>query len=235
MGKHVVTVPAMDSGWKDRVRELMEARELNMRSLSLKAGLGQTFVRDMLLRDRDPGTKALSALAKALECSMDWIANGTGPSPFDANSTIYPESISSPQIVGEVQAGVWREANVFEHEEMPTLPVAVAPAYRDLPQVAFRVLGSSMNKVAGNGEYVVAVRYIDLGRGPQDGDIAVVERRNGGLVEYTLKRVRRLNGRYFLDPESTDPRYQEGIAADEQPPGIEIEATHKVVLVAKPM
>jgi transcriptional regulator with XRE-family HTH domain len=59
---------ATQSRWIANLRSLMEARELNPRSLSLKAGLNATAVRDMLEgRTQFPRYDTVQALAEALD------------------------------------------------------------------------------------------------------------------------------------------------------------------------
>ena len=60
------TIRAMSDGWKKRLETAMEARGFSMKSLSLAAGLGETFVRDALKRDRRPTVDKLGKLADAL-------------------------------------------------------------------------------------------------------------------------------------------------------------------------
>lgn len=235
VGRFPAIVTAMDAQWKQRLTELMELRGTNMRAVSVKAGLGATAVRDMLKRDRMPAVDSFAAVADALECSLDWLVSGQGQSPLDTD-TLIPKDIHAPPVVGEVQAGVWREPGLFEDEDIPTLPMVMDPSYRSIPQYAWRVVGNSMNRVAEHGSYVVGVRYIDLGRSPETGELAVIQRQRGPTAEYTLKRVVRRGREIALEPESTDPRFQEPIwlkSAAEA--GEEVEATHLVLLVAKPV
>lgn len=54
-----------------RILELIEAGGFSMRSASLKADLGETFVRDALKRGRVPSIDNLAALAKALGTNVN--------------------------------------------------------------------------------------------------------------------------------------------------------------------
>lgn len=53
-------------GWRDRLREAIAAKKTNMKRLSVAAGLGETYVRDILERERDPGTDNARRIAKEL-------------------------------------------------------------------------------------------------------------------------------------------------------------------------
>ena len=46
--------PPMAEDVRARLRRLMTERRLNMKELSLAAGLGETAVRDILIREQDP-------------------------------------------------------------------------------------------------------------------------------------------------------------------------------------
>ena len=59
-------IPLMEQTWKSRLELLMRQKGFNMKSLSLKAELGETYVRDILKRGRDPGVEKMRALADVL-------------------------------------------------------------------------------------------------------------------------------------------------------------------------
>ena len=52
-------IPPMEQTWKSRLELLMRQKGFNMKSLSLKAELGETYVRDILKRGRDPGVEKI--------------------------------------------------------------------------------------------------------------------------------------------------------------------------------
>lgn len=60
----------MEQTWKSRLERLMHEKGFNMKSLSLKAGLGETYVRDILKRGREPGVEKARALAEVLGVRM---------------------------------------------------------------------------------------------------------------------------------------------------------------------
>jgi len=95
-----------------------------------------------------------------------------------------------------------------------TPPVPFVPTrYAELEQRAYRVVGPSMNmRAIHDGTFVITVRYWEVRTQPQDGDIVVVERRrDGGLVERTLKEVVIRPGQIELTPRSSDDRFKEPI------------------------
>lgn len=141
---------------------------------------------------------------------------------------------------GVTSAGVW-----FEHEQMideePEPIPSIPGKYLHLEQFAFRVSGPSMNKKRiHNGDYIICVPYFDARVSPETGDIVVVERKQGHLIERSCKQLVVVGGGYELWPRSTDPRFQDPIrvkrchdpAADD---GIEIEIKGLVIAVHIPL
>lgn len=125
-------------------------------------------------------------------------------------------------VLGEVQAGVWKEAEVADELRYPPLPILPDHVYSKVRQFALRVRGDSMNRVVQDGMYIVCASWPELGREPEDGDLVVVERRRAGLIETTLKRVRIEKGSLVFVPDSTDPRWQEPVRIDHLGDGEEI-------------
>lgn len=66
----------MDEIIRKRVKAEMERQGLDMKSLSIRAGLGETYVRDALKRGRGGSLPALNKLAGALGRSLDWLLTG---------------------------------------------------------------------------------------------------------------------------------------------------------------
>lgn len=68
-------IPSMEQTWKSRLDLLMRQKGFNMKSLSLAAELGETYVRDILKRGRDPGVEKMRALANVLGVRLNEIMN----------------------------------------------------------------------------------------------------------------------------------------------------------------
>lgn len=123
-------------------------------------------------------------------------------------------------VLGEVAAGAWLEVDPISPYEAPdfVVPVPLDPRFPKGQVYGLRVRGSSINKIAEEGDILVC---LDIGSGIQivDRDLVVVERRKAqeGLREVTAKRIRILAHRVELWPESDDPRWQEPIVAETMP------------------
>jgi len=57
----------MGKDWKKRVQEAIAEKGTSMKAVSLAAGRGETFVRDILKRNMTPSFENMSALARALD------------------------------------------------------------------------------------------------------------------------------------------------------------------------
>lgn len=109
-------------------------------------------------------------------------------------------------VIGRVAAGVWKEGSV-NFKAFP-LPVTPHPAYPAQAQRLWEIEGTSINKLAREGEYLHAVKVIDGGVEPEDGDLVIVRRMEHGMAEYTAKVLILRNGKPYLKPESDDPEWQ---------------------------
>lgn len=191
--------PMNDTLRRNLERLLLERQE-DMKAASLGAGLNETAVFEILKKKKDPKFSTLVKLSQHLKVSIHELANGATPATT-------PRSVS---VTGETAAGVWLEPDTWDDAKYPPVPF-VPDRYADLEQRAYRVIGPSMN-AAGihDGTFVITVAYWDVRTQPQDGDIVVVEqKRDGGLVQRTLKQVFVKPDRIELAPRSTDERYQE--------------------------
>jgi lambda repressor-like predicted transcriptional regulator len=95
--------------WRDRLRSVIKERpDLSMKSLSLRAGLSESAVRDALMRGRVPSIDAFLAIATASGVSAGWllqgderfrievplvgfVSGGEGWTPFPEQSTAHPQ------------------------------------------------------------------------------------------------------------------------------------------------
>lgn len=62
--------PLMTEDWRKRVARLLIERDMTMKEASLLAGRGETFVRDILKRGREPSSANLDALSRVLGVSV---------------------------------------------------------------------------------------------------------------------------------------------------------------------
>lgn len=176
----------------------------NMKKFSLDAGLGETFVRDVVRRGQAPTVENLAALAERHRLSVDRLL-GLNPAQTD-------EAAPTIKVIGEVGAGKWHELDEagqldFEREDSPFPP---DPRYPLGAQFDLVVRGSSINRFARDGMRLRCVDLIKTGLEVFDDDLVVVRKakHGGSLYETTAKRIRRRGTMIELWPDSDDPKWQ---------------------------
>jgi transcriptional regulator with XRE-family HTH domain len=159
-------------------------------------------------RDEQPPSRTslekLSALTGTpVSAYLSFYDLDAGEVPEDAG--ILPVAGGLP-VVGRAAAGVWKEGNVnYQTRREPVAPNAAYPAHA---QRLWEIEGTSINRLAREGEYLHAVNVQDAGLSPQDGDLVIVRRMEHGLAEYTAKVLTITGDTYRLRPDSTDPQWQ---------------------------
>lgn len=129
----------MTSILKTRLKDLMKDRGHNMKSLSLAAGLSETYVRSILNRGREPSVQNLSRIAKELNCTPAYLLGDDAP----LAPTI--------PIIGYASAGEgWVPYDTMDDE------LDIDMSSKSLISIAIK--GDSMNPVYRNGDYLVCDR-----------------------------------------------------------------------------
>lgn len=147
--------------------------------------------------------------------SPDNSANNVVQFPFILNEStkahdeFTPVEVETAFIIGEVRAGQWLEDIEWTREEWMPIVAPADPRYQHLKQFGLLVRGPSMNEFYQDGDVVICVKLIDLGRDPDSEDHVVAHRvRRDGLTEATVKEYREIEGRKLLMPRSTHPDHQ---------------------------
>lgn len=166
---------------KRRVRQRLDELGMNMKRASLEAGLGETFVRDMLERDREPSATKLYHLANALGTTVSWFIGETDDRgitrtaddrvdipELDVRLSAGPGSI----IEQDNQIGSWQFSKAYLQNELRVNVETLA---------VVEVKGDSMHPTLQSGDRVI-IDHSD--RNPSrpgiyaiwDGDATVVKR-----------------------------------------------------------
>jgi SOS-response transcriptional repressor LexA len=209
---------------REKLRALVKEHGPSARAVSLRAGLGATAVKDILSgKSQDPGFATIQAIAAALDVSAEQLMVAS-PDAYQPSAVRMRRVKRQIPVLGEVAAGLWREATqreLMRADEFIDLDVA---GYESATLYALKVVGPSMNMFYPNGRYVVIAPAAEAG--VRVGDHVVVERYRAGLVEVTIKELNLdEGGRALLWPKSTDPAFQEplpvrGEAGDQDAPKI---------------
>ena len=197
---------SMETSLQKRLKLRMDMMGLNALQTAKRAGLGDSFVRDILRgRTRNPSFENLTKLASALQTTTDWFYGYVE----DDRLSQRVQSISGLDVAGRIQAGNWVDRSfIDEHAEREIIPVARDPRFPNARQYALEVAGDSMDKEYPENTYVTCVDFFDSGLSIRDGMIVHVERHNGPLVEMTLKAVETIDGSRVLSPRSSNPRHK---------------------------
>lgn len=181
--------------WKREIAETINASGMSMKEASLKAGLGETWVRDALKRDKKPIHQNLLKVKKALGIS-DALSNP-------------PIGVDYLQVIGRAQAGAFLDVSVFsQDDEFETIPVVRNNRFPHARQYALEVIGDSMNKLFEEGSFVTCANWAEIGMAMRAGLCLHVERYQGSLVEVTLKSLDVVNGSIMLCPRSTNQAHK---------------------------
>lgn len=179
-----------------------------------------------------PRLDTLEALAPVLETTPEWLAFGVGSGADATHAGGVP-------MIGEVAAGLWFDVEEVDVPRFPQYPIPADLRYPASAQYGLVVRGSSINRIAKEGE---VLHCIDIGITaiePADGDLVIVERRRaqGSQKEVTAKKLRK-KGRFIeLTPDSDDERWKQPLRLDpaKAPDGEEIAIVAIVVAVYKPL
>lgn len=111
------------------------------------------------------------------------------------------------EIIGAVEAGVWRERSEWPESERYEVEVGY-PVVPNADRFGLVVEGYSMDKVFPPGSELECIRVYRGRQDPQDEDLVIVERRQHDLRETTCKRLRKGPAGWELHCESTKPEFQ---------------------------
>jgi hypothetical protein len=129
----------------------------------------------------------------------------------DAHSSLVTFGTKQIEIIAEVGGGMWFEAETLDsigridaaHPAVPSVP---DQRYNGMKQFAVKVAGKDMDRVIPQGFYAVCIPYREARNALTENDVVLVERYKNGLVEGSLRRVRKSPPGWELRPESSDPK-----------------------------
>lgn len=215
---------------RERISQRLAALKKSERKAVRDAGLGESAIRDIgrLKRGKpvSPTIATIVKIADALDSRPAWIAFGEGG-----------EERSRPQpglsVVGEVAAGVWRQADADAVEDQATLAIP-DPRFPSDSQYLLRAVGTSMNRIIEPGAIIHCVDIFKSGLAIRPGDIVVVERRRiSGEREVSAKRFFKDKRGPVFRADSTDPTWAGYELSTKLNEGDEIVATALVLRVLK--
>lgn len=189
------------------IREARKGLGLTQADLASRLGVPQSVVSDWETGKLKSFSDHAVGINRALKIPLDALLQKPAFSP-----------LRGIEVVGEVQAGIWRAAVELPQEERTILPITGLPGYAAVQLAALRVTGNSMDLVYPDGSFVIVASAADTDVRP--GDRVVVYRSQGELHEASIKEVRvDEDGRVALWPRSTSPDHQEPIYLEDEDQG----------------
>jgi len=197
---------ATDRSVGTRIKELRKGKKLTQQTLAKLIGVNTSTISKWETGEQGLHADNAGTLASMLGVTVEYLM---GREKRKSGLMASPRSVPL-RVVGELQAGVWREAVELPPEDQETIPFFVPPEYRSYTMAAYVIRGNSMNMLYPSGSYVAVASTIANGITPRSGQKVLVSRRNrDGLYEATIKEyVVDDHGTEWLWPRSTSPEHQ---------------------------
>lgn len=192
----------------ERLRAEIDRQGTNPAAVSKGAGLNHTAVRDILSgKSKSPKVETIEKIARILRVSTGYLLHGDDLDQHTNNR------IANIRLVGEVQAGVWKEAVEFEADDQQLIPIPVGSRKHVDKLYLLRARGDSMNQAnMPDGTYLICMSMYDFTSYVRDvhpGDFVIAYRHDGHNTEATVKELEvRPDGSHWLWPRSDNPEHQ---------------------------
>jgi transcriptional regulator with XRE-family HTH domain len=206
----------------NRIKDLRRGLKKNQAEFAEEIGVEQPTVsrwENGLVYPEPENLERLAALANMTRVEFEWDSGNETPVTASQKQ---PEDSKGVLISGEIAAGVWVEQSAIDEPAEYLTGFVPDARYAHLRQFALLVRGDSMNEIIRDGEYVICVDWVDLGKVPETDDVVVVlrQRFGGQMRETTLKQiVVTTDGQIELWPRSNNPRFKDCVklcAEDEE-------------------
>lgn len=188
----------------NRIKELM--RERNLSRDDVAAGI-----------EAHPITvsKLISGKMNLTQDWMDRFSKVFGVPPEQIITA--PSTTRVVKVRSHVEAGAWEAHAEWPEDEWYSVAIPDDPIYRTLELFGSETRGPSMNRRYPERTVLVHTSFIGAGERLEPGKRYIVEReRPDGTRETTVKTLSRdAEGKLWLMPESTDPRFQTPIPIDD--------------------
>jgi transcriptional regulator with XRE-family HTH domain len=187
----------------DRLQRLLNEREISARALSRQAGLGDTYVNDVLSgKNASPSIPAVQAIAKALDTSIGYLIGETG----HQDSVAAPHAIAAMPVIGIVEVGAFRKPQA--NANFPLVERPLSQSYPDARHFVLTV-GDASGAASKDGPIlpgmeVLCVDMADAGLQVESGRIYATRRTldGGHTYETIIRRAMVFRDRVELIAES---------------------------------
>lgn len=160
-------------------------------------------------------TRAAGNYAKALRVSEGWLLTGEGRGPSE--NEIAPHGMRRVVVAAHIQAGAWSESWEWVEDDQYPVFIPDDSEFRGFRLFGAETRGPSMNRRYPERTVLVFTDIQETGETPIPGKRYIVERRrSSGESEHTVKLLHvDEEGKYWLLPESDDPRFQAPISVED--------------------
>lgn len=212
-----VNLPQMEKTFIDRIEERLVALGISAQAACVAAGLSKDAIRNWQRKpDIQPNVRSLTALAGVLGVTVQWILTGDESiSSEDIAATLDGTAAEGMQYGGKLEASTFRPIDLYDQTgEEKRVPLPFHPDYPREDQIAYEVVGDSMNEARmEEGMWVAAIRLPAWERKNKElrGGTSVVVRRtraNFSEREVTVKEVRFFPDRTEFWPRSKNPKHK---------------------------
>jgi transcriptional regulator with XRE-family HTH domain len=187
-----------------RMRELMSNQNVNPAELAQRAGMGETYVYDLLAsRNKNPSLRALEAISSALNCSLAYLLGDTqyagGREP----------SLPTMPIVGAAEAGTYRVRAVsIADSDQPQIHAMPHPRYPRARHMAVRVEDDSLEGLphgVTKGMLALVLDAIEADLSIESGRVYLLQRlRSDGTIERAFWQAQVFRDRIEFSPVTRD-------------------------------
>lgn len=204
---------------KDRLKQARAAAGYETPSDAARAHPRDINVNTLISNEngnRDISRKAAEKYAKLFGVTAGWILYGEDPGagiiPYAA-----PPGLRRVEVAAHVQAGAWCETWEWDEADRYAVMIPDYPEYQGFRLYAAEARGTSMNRRYIEGTVLVFVDVNETREEPIPGKRYIVERkRASGEAEHTVKLLHvDAEGKFWLMPESDDPRHQAPIPIED--------------------
>lgn len=177
--------------------------------------------------DRIPSRRAAMKYAAAYRVDWHWILEG-GPEPEDHVTLT---------TVGELAAGIWRDADANFPSNLEQFPIVPDQRYERSSQYLYVARDYSADVIAEAGDALHCVDVEDGMITPKEGEIVIVERVRAlnGSTEISARVLLRQGGKRLLQPLCSEKGRLRPIDLDAAHPGETVKISALVIGIYKPL
>jgi len=207
----------------ERLQRLLNEGEISARALSRQAGLGDTYVNDVLTgKNASPSIPAVQAIAKALDTSIAYLVGETGHQDGAA-----AHAIAAIPVIGIIEVGAFRKPQA--NSNFPLVERPLSQSYPDARHFVLTVGDASMGAASKDGPIlpgmeVLCVDMADAGLQVESGRIYAIRRTldGGQTYETIIRRAMVFRDRVEVSAESGQPEDERivvsGLSTDPRQP-----------------